>query len=225
ARSALPHTLAEAGPEQLSAVEQRLREDLGALGAAQRSEQRSAEIGRERATLEREARDAEEQLRDSADWLARWEATRTALVERVDCAQQAATLAEQLAGRLEPARLHLNAARRRDALDAEAEHAEGELLSLREESTAARERWLELKEARLRGIAAELAEALVAGQACTVCGSAEHPAPARPAPGHVDRAAEDSAHARYEQAEERRAAVERKLAAVREARAEAAAAA
>ncbi|GHE74393.1 SMC family ATPase [Streptomyces vinaceus] len=225
ARAQLPPALAEAGTEQLSAVEQRLREDLGALGAAQRSEQRSAEIGRERATLEREARDAEEQLRDSADWLAGWEATRAALAERVDAAQQAATLAEQLAGRLEPARLHLNAARRRDALDADAERAEGELLCAREESTAARERWLELKEARLRGIAAELAEALVAGQACTVCGSAEHPAPARPAPGHVDRAAEDSAHARYERAEERRAAVERKLAALQEARAEAEAAA
>ncbi|MFK0234658.1 AAA family ATPase [Streptomyces vinaceus] len=225
ARAQLPPALAEAGTEQLSAVEQRLREDLGALGAAQRSEQRSAEIGRERATLEREARDAEEQLRDSADWLAGWEAARTALAERVDAAQQAATLAEQLAGRLEPARLHLNAARRRDALDADAERAEGELLSAREESAAARERWLELKEARLRGIAAELAEALVAGQACTVCGSAEHPAPARPAPGHVDRAAEDSAHARYERAEERRAAVERKLAALQEARAEAEAAA
>ncbi|MFI5672305.1 AAA family ATPase [Streptomyces sp. NPDC051704] len=225
ARAELPPPLAEAGTEQLSAVEQRLREDLGALGAARRAEQRSAEIGRERATLEREARDAEEQLRDSADWLGRWEATRTALAERVDAAQQAATLAEQLAGRLEPARMHLTAARRRDELDGAAERAEGELLSVREESTAARERWLELKEARLRGIAAELAEALVAGQACTVCGSAEHPAPARPAPGHVDRAAEDDAHGRYEQAEERRAAVERKLAAVQEARAEAAAAA
>ncbi|WP_328622069.1 SMC family ATPase [Streptomyces sp. NBC_00354] len=225
ARAQLPPALAEAGTEQLSTVEQRLREDLGALGAAQRSEQRSAEIGRERATLEREARDAEEQLRESADWLARWEATRTALAERADAAQQAATLAEQLAGRLEPARMHLTASQRRDALDGDAQRTEGELLSVREESTAARERWLELKETRLRGIAAELAEALVAGEACTVCGSAEHPAPARPAPGHVDRAAEDTAHARYEQAEERRAAVERKLAAVREARAEAAAAA
>ncbi|MET9881606.1 SMC family ATPase [Streptomyces sp. NPDC006430] len=225
ARAQLPPALAEAGTEQLAAVEQRLREDLGALGAAQRAEQRSAEIGRERATLEREARDAEEQLRESADWLARWETIRTGLVERVDAAQQAATLAEQLAGRLEPARMHLNASRRRDELDAAAERAEGELLSLREESTAARERWLELKEARLRGIAAELAQALVAGEACTVCGSAEHPAPARPSPGHVDRAAEDAAHARYEEAEERRTAVERTLAAVQEARTEAAAAA
>ncbi|MEU7554673.1 SMC family ATPase [Streptomyces sp. NPDC044571] len=225
ARAQLPPPLAEAGAEHLAAVEQRLREDLGALGAARRDEQRSAEIGRERATLEREARDAEEQLRESADWLDRWEATRAALTRRVDAAQQAATQAEQLAGRLEPARLRLHSAQRRDALDADAQRTEGELLRVREESGAARERWLELKEARLRGIAAELAEALAPGEPCTVCGSAEHPAPARPAPGHVDRAAEDAAHARYEQAEERRAAVERNLAALREARAEAATAA
>ncbi len=217
--------LAEAGTEQLATVEQRLREELGAVGAAQRAEQRSAEIGRERATLDRESRDADEQHQESAEWLARWEATRTALVARADAAQQAATLAEQLAGRLEPARMHLSAARRRDALAADAEAASGDLLAVREESTAARERWLELKESRLRGIAAELAAALVAGEPCTVCGSAEHPEPARPAPGHVDRAAEDAAHARFEQAEERRAAVERRLAAVREAESEAAAAA
>ncbi|MFC9296777.1 AAA family ATPase [Streptomyces sp. NPDC057011] len=225
ARAELPPTLREAGTEQLAAVEQRLREDLGALGAAHRSEQRSAEIGRERADLEREARAAEEQHRESADWLERWDATRAALTERVDAAQQAATLAEQLAGRLEPARMHLNAARRRDELAATAERTAGELLTVREESAAARERWLELKEARLRGIAAELAEALVAGEACSVCGSAEHPAPARPAPGHVDRAAEDAAHAVSERAEAARAAVERRLAAVEEARTEAAAAA
>ncbi|MFD5882336.1 hypothetical protein ACFWHN_27015, partial [Streptomyces yangpuensis] len=90
---------------------------------------------------------------------------------------------------------------------------------------AARERWLELKEARLRGIAAELAEALVAGEACTVCGSADHPAPARPAPGHVDRAAEGAAHAAFERADQARAAVERGLAAAPEAPARAACAA
>ncbi|MFD7628878.1 AAA family ATPase [Streptomyces sp. NPDC059851] len=225
ARAELPPALAQAGPEQLATEEQRLREHLGALGAGRRAEQRSAEIGRERAALEREARDAEEQLRESSEWLARWEDTRAALADRVDAAQQAATLAEQLAGKLEPARIRLDAARRRDALDADAQRAAGELVSVREESAAARETWLELKEARLRGIAAELATALVAGEPCTVCGSAEHPDPARPAPGHVDRAAEDAAHARYEQAEERRAAVERTLAAAQEARVGAAAAA
>ncbi|MER5729572.1 SMC family ATPase [Streptomyces sp. NPDC002138] len=225
ARGRLHADLVEAGAEQLAALEQRLRGELGALGAAQRAEQRSADISRERTALDRESRAAEEQQQESADWLARWEPLRAALRERVDTAQQAATQAEHLAGRLEPARLHLAAARRRDALAAEAEAVSGELLSVREESAAARERWLVLKETRLRGIAAELAEALVAGRPCTVCGSAEHPEPARPAPGHVDRAAEDAAHARFEQAEERRATTERRLAAVREARAEAAAAA
>ncbi|MER5929167.1 SMC family ATPase [Streptomyces sp. NPDC002054] len=225
ARGQLPAPLAEAGTEQLGALERKLREDLGALGAAHRAEQRSAEIGRERAALDREARSAEELLQDDAGWLARWDATRAGLRDRVDSAQQAATLAEQLAGALEPARLRLDAARRRDTLAAEADTTAGELLAAREDSGAAKERWLELKEARLRGIAAELAGALVAGEACTVCGSAEHPAPARPAPGHVDRAAEDAAHARYELAEERRAAGERRLAAVRQAGTEAAAAA
>ncbi|WP_030771044.1 AAA family ATPase [Streptomyces sp. NRRL F-2664] len=225
ARAELPPPLREAGADQLATVEQRLREELGALAAAHRAEQRSAEIGRERADLERESRAAEEQHQESAEWLERWAQTRATLQERVDAAQQAATLAEQLAGRLESARTNLNAARRRDEFAADAERAEGELLDLREESAAARERWLELKEARLRGIAAELAEALVAGEACTVCGSAEHPEPARPAPGHVDRAAEDAAHTAFEEAERARAAVERRLAAAREARAEAASAA
>ncbi|MEV7171727.1 SMC family ATPase [Streptomyces sp. NPDC093224] len=222
ARAELPPALREAGTEQLAAVEQRLREELGALGAAHRAEQRSAEIGRERADLERESRAAEEQHQESADWLERWDDTRTALQERVDAAQLAATLAEQLAGRLEPARMQLDAARRRDGFARDAELAEAELATLREESAAARERWLDLKEARLRGIAAELAEALVAGEACTVCGSAEHPAPARPAPGHVDRAAEDAAHAAFERAERDRAGAERRLAVAAEGRAEAA---
>ncbi|KIF03408.1 hypothetical protein PL81_24415, partial [Streptomyces sp. RSD-27] len=150
---------------------------LGAAGAAQRAEQRSAEIGRERATLERECRDADEQHQESAEWLDRWEATRAALQERVDAAQQALTLAEQLAGRLEPARMQLTAARRRDTLAADADTAAGELDCVREESYAARERWLELKEARLRGIAAELAAALAPGEPCTVCGSQQHPDP------------------------------------------------
>ncbi|MEU3060468.1 SMC family ATPase [Streptomyces subrutilus] len=225
ARAALPPALAEAGAEQLDTLEQRLRGDLGALGAARRAEQRSAGIGRERADLEREARAAEEQDQESGEWLERWDTTRAALAGRVDRAQQAATLAEQLAGRLEPARMQLNAARRRDELAAEADRTAGELLSVREESAAARQRWLELKEARLRGIAAELAEALAAGEPCAVCGSAEHPAPARPAPGHVDRAAEDASHEAFERAEEARGAVERRLAALEEARAEAAGAA
>ncbi|HET8603850.1 MAG TPA: SMC family ATPase [Marmoricola sp.] len=58
---------------------------------------------------------------------------------------------------------------------------------------AARERWLQLREQRLDGMAAELAAALAVGQDCPVCGSPEHPAPARAANDAPTRADEQAA--------------------------------
>ncbi|MDQ1604421.1 MAG: repair protein SbcC/Rad50, partial [Actinomycetota bacterium] len=58
---------------------------------------------------------------------------------------------------------------------------------------AARRRWLDLRQARLDGMAAELATDLTAGVACPVCGSGHHPAPAQPAPGAVTRELETAA--------------------------------
>ena len=64
---------------------------------------------------------------------------------------------------------------------------------------AARGCWLDVRQARLDGMAAELARGLVDGEACLVCGATEHPAPA---PGHphtvdadAERAAQDAADA------------------------------
>lgn len=57
----------------------------------------------------------------------------------------------------------------------------------------ARERMLDLREQRLTGMAAELAGQLVDGDACAVCGSAEHPAPARPSSVTVTKDEEDAA--------------------------------
>ncbi|MBT2442440.1 SMC family ATPase, partial [Streptomyces sp. ISL-36] len=65
--------------------------------------------------------------------------------------------------------------------------------------------------------AAELAAALTPGAPCQVCGSADHPAPARTGADHVDRAAEDTAYAAFTSAEEARATAERELAVIREA--------
>lgn len=52
--------------------------------------------------------------------------------------------------------------------------------------TAAEQEVLRLRHARLSGIAAELADDLVTGEPCPVCGSADHPKAARPAPDRVD---------------------------------------
>ncbi|MFI1911787.1 AAA family ATPase [Nocardia sp. NPDC020380] len=65
----------------------------------------------------------------------------------------------------------------------------------------AREHTLTLRAQRLAGMAAELAGALVDGQPCAVCGSAEHPEPARPAGQAVSRDAEEAALAAERKAE------------------------
>lgn len=57
----------------------------------------------------------------------------------------------------------------------------------------ARERTLDIRERRLAGMAAELAGALVEGQPCSVCGSGDHPAPARPTAVTVAKSDEDAA--------------------------------
>ncbi|MER5362164.1 SMC family ATPase [Streptomyces sp. NPDC002785] len=216
ARAQLPDSLADAGAEQLAELDRRLRQELGGLDAAKRAERRSAEIDAERAGLERQARADDELIHEAKGWLAGWESTRHALRARIEEAQEAATRAEQLAGRLEPARARLEAARRRDALAIQASAAAERLAAAREHASGAHESWLELRERRLRDIAAELAAELVDGEDCKVCGSADHPKPAHAADGHVDRATEERALDAYRRAEEARTEADRELGVVRE---------
>ncbi|MER6104075.1 SMC family ATPase [Streptomyces sp. NPDC001832] len=216
ARALLPGTLADASAEQLAELERRLRQELGGLDAARRVERRSAAIDAERAALERQARADDELIHEAKSWLAGWESTRNGLQARIEEAQEAATHAEQLAGRLEPARARLEAARSRDALAVRATAAAERLAEAREQASGAHETWLELRERRLRDIAAELAAELVDGEDCKVCGSADHPRPASTADGHVDRATEERALDAYRRAEEARTEADRELGVVRE---------
>ncbi|WP_327366083.1 SMC family ATPase [Streptomyces sp. NBC_01217] len=216
AMALLPDTLADAGAEQLAELERRLGQELGGLDAARRAERRSADIDAERAGLERQARADDELIHEAKGWLAGWESTRYQLGVRIEEAQEAATRAEQLAGRLEPARARLAAARRRDELAVRASAAAERLAEAREQASGAHESWLELRERRLCDIAAELAAELVDGEDCKVCGSAEHPKPARAAEGHVDRATEERALDAYRRAEEARTKADRELGVVRE---------
>lgn len=80
-------------------------------------------------------------------------------------------------------------ASRRDELADQEEH----VARLRAAHLDARADLLDVRERRIAGMAAELAAGLVDGQSCTVCGSTEHPAPARPAPDTVTKADEDAA--------------------------------
>ncbi|OIJ66912.1 AAA family ATPase [Streptomyces mangrovisoli] len=216
-RALLPRTDADAGAAGLAAAARRAAEELGGLESARRAEHRLTALVAERAGLDRQERADEDVLQEADAWLAGWEATRTGLQSRVDSAQEAATRAEQLAVRREPVRQRLAAARLRDQLAGDTDRAAQLALDRADRAQRAREHWLDLKEQRLNGIAAELAASLTDGEPCAVCGATEHPAPARKDAGHVDRAAEEQALAAYQHADEQRAEHDSALATVREA--------
>jgi DNA repair protein SbcC/Rad50 len=64
-----------------------------------------------------------------------------------------------------------------------------------------KEAWLQIQEQRIRGIAADLAGRLVVGDACPVCGSADHPRPASSGAGTPDADAEKAARRKVDDAE------------------------
>lgn len=217
ARDLLPDTFAGAGATGLAAAARRAAEELGGLESARRAEQRLTELGVERAELDRQER-ADEDVRQEAEaWLAGWDATRAGLQARIESAQEATARAEQLGVRREPAERRLGAARQRDQFAGDTEDAQRQVLASAERAVEARAHWLDLKEQRLNGIAAELAAHLTDGAPCAVCGATEHPAPARKSAGHVDRAAEEQALTAHQRAEEQRTEAERRLGVVREA--------
>ncbi|MGW0334948.1 AAA family ATPase [Streptomyces sp. NPDC003011] len=208
---------ADAGAAGLAAAARRAAEELGGLESARRAERRVAELVAERSDLERQER-ADEDVRQEAEaWLAGWEAARAGLQSRIESAQEAAARAEQLAVQRDPAQRRLQAARQRDQFAGDTDAAQQQALASAERAVQARAHWLDLKEQRLNGIAAELAASLTDGEPCAVCGATEHPAPARKDAGHVDREAEERALAAYQRAEEQRTEDERRLGVVREA--------
>ncbi|CAM5245827.1 AAA family ATPase [Streptomyces aurantiogriseus] len=217
ARALLPQRFAEADAAGLAAAARRAAEELGGLESARRGERRLAELLAERAGLDRQERADEDVLAETEGWFAEWDATRAGLQARIESAQEAATRAEQLAVQREPARRRLTAARLRDQLARDTEDAQQRVLASGERALEARTHWLDLKEQRLDGIAAELAATLKDGEPCAVCGATDHPAPARKVAGHVDREAEERALAAYQSAERKRADAERDLGLVREA--------
>ncbi|WP_043668236.1 AAA family ATPase [Streptomyces xylophagus] len=217
ARDLLPETFAGAGAAGLAAAARRAAEELGGLESARRAEQRLAELGSERAELDRQER-ADEDVRQEAEaWLAQWDTTRAGLQARIESAQEATTRAEQLAVQRDPAERRLGAARQRDQFAGDTEDTQRQVLLLGDRALTARAHWLDLKEQRLNGIAAELAAHLTDGEPCAVCGATEHPAPARKSAGHVDRATEEQALTAHQRAEEQRTEAERRLGVVREA--------
>ncbi|WP_371500863.1 SMC family ATPase [Kitasatospora sp. NBC_00374] len=203
-RAALPLDggLREAGTTDLAEAEHRLRAEVGRLEAARADEQRRATLTGELAGLAAERTRAEELAEEAQDWLVDYDGRLKTLQEEQAAARAAEARVEQLDRRRAELTDRLAAAERRDALRARIAVAEPAVLDLRSLAQDARAHTLDLQERRLAGMAAELAGALRPGEACRVCGSAEHPAPARPAGAPVTAADERRARDAQRRAEE-----------------------
>ncbi|MEU0316663.1 SMC family ATPase [Nocardioides sp. NPDC006273] len=144
-------------------------------------------------------------------------ATRTQRDHLLTQTREQAQLAEELPQQVESLTADLAAAtdaaaaipvlRTQVAAVTEVGRLTGELVEARARHEAARTaameartHYLDVRQARLDGIAAELAGALAVGADCPVCGSHEHPHKASPADGAPDAAAEKTAQTAYDNA-------------------------
>jgi exonuclease SbcC len=177
----------------LSEAVQGAVDDAARVRAALPRQKRLRALGREvteaRARQDAVAASIETLTAERAALPGRITALRTELGSAVAAGQRATLVAErltELAARLEA---HALAA----SLTGELAAARSILQTVSAQAILLREAWLDLREARLEGMAAEIAGALAVGDSCPVCGSADHPHKASPAPGAPDAAAEKAA--------------------------------
>jgi exonuclease SbcC len=173
---------------------QRLREECSRLAEGIEQAQRLAAELTEQLPQSHAVLDA---LRERGDTLL----ARASTLDAAHQGLQSARLTAQAAGELADCSSELaeHDERRRRARDLE-QDAQAQLLDVRER--------------RLRGMAAALAADLADGEACPVCGSIEHPQPAPAGPDHVDQAVEQVARDEVEAARTAREAAEAAFAVV-----------
>jgi exonuclease SbcC len=211
ARAALPYGVGE-GADALTRAERERRDEIARLAALGEDEERLAEVERRLAELAAEAEGLAVR-RDAA------RAALEGLPERLAEATAALDAARGEAARVpagqaavDAARARLEAVLRRDALARELADAERERRAATDRAQELRERLLEIRQARIEGMAAELARHLVPGEPCAVCGSTEHPAPAAAAAAGPSADDEAAAQERYEVADRARGEAERRCA-------------
>lgn len=151
--------------------------ELGALAAAAEQERVRDEAVAERASVEQSMTQSDAALtaleREIAEAPAQIDAIRAQL-ERVETlAAQAPSTAETVITTRAVAEAAEKTAAARERLDA----ATAGLAAAEDAYLIARKNSLDLRERRLAGMAAELAEQLVDGRPCAVCGATEHPEP------------------------------------------------
>lgn len=171
-------TKQDTSPAALRAHAAELRGRAGALDALVAVEQRLARDEAELATLASVAEQADAAAQEAARALAGAATERASLEAAVAAARAAAERAERLAAEAQTTRSRAEQAAERDRLAVRLAVEQDLLRAAVDAEQHAHAAWLDLRERRLAGMAAELAAGLRPGEPCAVCGAVEHPSPA-----------------------------------------------
>jgi exonuclease SbcC len=156
----------------LAAEVETVTEEIGRLSDALLDEQRAEVVAGERLATQKEKDKLDKLMADNTESVARLQAERSKLVPlaaRVDSAQE----------KVEQFELRLTAAKKAVDTAQQLERARVRQLDANQKLTEARISAEDALRRFLSGQSAVLAQNLVAGEPCVVCGSVEHPAPAR----------------------------------------------
>lgn len=166
-----------------------LRTRAGALGELVAVERRLDASEQALTALLADAEAADARADAAARALEEAAGERVRLDELLATARRAADRVEVLEAEARTAAARAEQALERDRRAAEQERLDALVRDAVGVEQAARERWLDLRERRLAGMATELAAGLIPGEPCSVCGATDHPAPAHLAAASAGEAA------------------------------------
>ncbi|GIH79521.1 AAA family ATPase [Planobispora longispora] len=200
--------------EALGSRERERRDALAGLEGLRADEARLAELDAELAVLDADLHGLTEQEAALAGAQRELPAALAEASARLAAVRAEAAGIPAAQAAADAAAVVLESARRRDALRADLEAARAARSGAVDRAQDLRDRLQHIRQARIDGMAAELAAGLVPGEACAVCGSPDHPAPASPAEAAPTADDERAAQSDYDAATDRRQAAESAVAAL-----------
>ncbi|WP_062429158.1 AAA family ATPase [Herbidospora daliensis] len=193
---------------ELTALERDRRDELARLDALDGEEARLTALRADRESAETEAARLAGVEAELADRLTTLPGLLAEAAARLASSREQAAALPSARARLVAAEERLEAVIRRDELAADLALAEDARRVAVDAAQSAVDRLQEIRQARIDGMAAELAARLAEGDPCAVCGSPDHPAPAEPSSEMATADDEEAAQAEADAAQSAREAAE-----------------